>query len=144
MLKKDLLQLRKMSMKKILNERTGNHEDKRRNLVNFRRTINLTIMSSVDFEEAGHKLLKIKLEPGQEVCNIIHLHELPFHLVVKELTDNLELRGVCFDNATMHCALCYQVTMIDQRCRCMFSFFKFNYLVLNLCFHYSDLTAERS
>ncbi|KAK9929496.1 hypothetical protein M0R45_026592 [Rubus argutus] len=40
------------------------------NLVNLRRTIYLTIMSSVDFEEAGHKLLKIKLEPGQamELC----------------------------------------------------------------------------
>nr|XP_043637729.1 pre-mRNA-splicing factor CWC22 homolog [Erigeron canadensis] len=37
------------------------------NLVNLRRTIYLTIMSSVDFEEAGHKLLKIKLEPGQEM-----------------------------------------------------------------------------
>ena len=37
-------------------------------LVNLRRTIYLTIMSSVDFEEAGHKLLKIKLEPGEEVC----------------------------------------------------------------------------
>lgn len=37
------------------------------NLVNLWRTIYLTIMSSVDFEEAGHKLLKIKLEPGQEV-----------------------------------------------------------------------------
>ena len=41
------------------------------NLVNLRRTIYLTIMSSVDFEEAGHKLLKIKLEPGQEVCYIL-------------------------------------------------------------------------
>ena len=39
------------------------------NLVNLRRTIYLTIMSSIDFEEAGHKLLKIKLEPGQEVCS---------------------------------------------------------------------------
>ena len=38
------------------------------NLVNLRRTIYLTIMSSVDFEEVGHKLLKIKLEPVQEVC----------------------------------------------------------------------------
>ncbi|XP_010441342.1 PREDICTED: pre-mRNA-splicing factor CWC22 homolog [Camelina sativa] len=38
------------------------------NLVNLRRTIYLTIMSSVDFEEAGHKLLNnIKLEPGQEM-----------------------------------------------------------------------------
>ncbi|XP_019088732.1 PREDICTED: pre-mRNA-splicing factor CWC22 homolog [Camelina sativa] len=38
------------------------------NLVDLRRTIYLTIMSSVDFEEAGHKLLNnIKLEPGQEM-----------------------------------------------------------------------------
>ena len=29
------------------------------NLVNLRRTIYLTIMSSLDFEEAGHKLMKI-------------------------------------------------------------------------------------
>ncbi|XP_056688536.1 pre-mRNA-splicing factor cwc22-like [Spinacia oleracea] len=44
------------------------------NLINLRRTIYLTIMSSVDFEEAGHKLLKIKLEPGQEMeLNIILL-----------------------------------------------------------------------
>lgn len=41
------------------------------NLINLRRTIYLTIMSSVDFEEAGHKLLKIKLEPGQEVSNTL-------------------------------------------------------------------------
>ncbi|XP_047267195.1 pre-mRNA-splicing factor CWC22 homolog isoform X2 [Capsicum annuum] len=42
------------------------------NLINLRRTIYLTIMSSVDFEEAGHKLLKIKLEPGQEVHSIMN------------------------------------------------------------------------
>ena len=35
-------------------------------LVNLRRTIYLTIMSALDFEEAGHKLLQIKLRPGQE------------------------------------------------------------------------------
>ncbi|KAJ0764237.1 putative MIF4G-like, type 3, initiation factor eIF-4 gamma, MA3, MIF4G-like domain superfamily [Helianthus annuus] len=42
-------------------------------LVNLRRSIYLTIMSSVDFEEAGHKLLQIKLEPGQEMelCTIL-------------------------------------------------------------------------
>ncbi|KAG6436057.1 hypothetical protein SASPL_100939 [Salvia splendens] len=45
------------------------------NLVNLRRTIYLTIMSSVDFEEAGHKLLKIKLEPGQEMELCIMLLE---------------------------------------------------------------------
>ncbi|CAM8965063.1 unnamed protein product [Rhodiola kirilowii] len=43
------------------------------NLVNLRRTIYVTIMSTLDFEEAGHKLQKIKLEPGQEMelCIII-------------------------------------------------------------------------
>ena len=35
-------------------------------LVNLRRTIYLTIMSSIDFEEACHKLMKINLPPGQE------------------------------------------------------------------------------
>ena len=33
----------------------------------LRRTIYLTIMSSLDFEECAHKLLKMKFEPGQEV-----------------------------------------------------------------------------
>nr|AAX94836.1 Major Facilitator Superfamily, putative [Oryza sativa Japonica Group]ABA91455.1 Major Facilitator Superfamily protein, expressed [Oryza sativa Japonica Group] len=45
------------------------------NLINLRRTIYSTIMSSVDFEEAGHKLLKIKLEPGQEMELCIMLLE---------------------------------------------------------------------
>ena len=36
------------------------------NLINLRRTIYLTIMSALDFEEAGHKLMKIQLGPGQE------------------------------------------------------------------------------
>ncbi len=35
-------------------------------LVNLRRTIYLTIMSSVDFEECCHKLMKVTLPPGQE------------------------------------------------------------------------------
>lgn len=38
-------------------------------VVNLRRIIYLTIMSSLDFEEAGHKLMKIQLRPGQ-VCRI--------------------------------------------------------------------------
>ena len=37
------------------------------NLVSLRRTIYLTIQSSLDFEEAAHKLLKMQLKPGQEV-----------------------------------------------------------------------------
>ncbi|CAG5048220.1 unnamed protein product [Parnassius apollo] len=37
------------------------------NLVALRRTIYLTINSSLDFEECAHKLLKMQLKPGQEV-----------------------------------------------------------------------------
>ncbi|KAF9436461.1 pre-mRNA-splicing factor cwc22 [Entomortierella beljakovae] len=43
------------------------------NLVNLRKVIYLTIKSSLNFEECCHKLLQVKLEPGQqiEVCNMI-------------------------------------------------------------------------
>ncbi|CAK9840566.1 splicing factor Cwf22 [Schizosaccharomyces pombe] len=42
-------------------------------LVNLRKSIYLTIMSSVDFEECCHKLLKIDLPEGQEIelCNMV-------------------------------------------------------------------------
>jgi pre-mRNA-splicing factor CWC22 len=41
--------------------------------VNLRRTIYLVIMSSVDFEECAHKLLKLNIRAGQEMelCNMI-------------------------------------------------------------------------
>ncbi|KAK4736202.1 hypothetical protein R3W88_010463 [Solanum pinnatisectum] len=45
------------------------------NLITLRRTVYLTIMSSAEFEEAGHKLLKIRLEPGQEMQLCIMLLE---------------------------------------------------------------------
>ncbi|KAN0066118.1 pre-mRNA-splicing factor cwc22 [Thecaphora frezii] len=43
------------------------------NLINLRRTIYLTIMSSLDFEESIHKLLKLDIKEGQEIelCNMI-------------------------------------------------------------------------
>ncbi|XP_045514628.1 pre-mRNA-splicing factor CWC22 homolog [Pieris brassicae] len=37
------------------------------NLVALRRTIYLTINSSLDFEECAHKLMKMQLKPGQEI-----------------------------------------------------------------------------
>lgn len=37
------------------------------NLVALRRTIYLTIQSSLDFEECAHKLLKTEMQDGQEV-----------------------------------------------------------------------------
>ena len=43
------------------------------NLIGLRRTIYLTLQSSLDYEEAAHKLLKVQLKPGQEseLCNMI-------------------------------------------------------------------------
>ncbi|UZJ55260.1 hypothetical protein CBS101457_004580 [Exobasidium rhododendri] len=43
------------------------------NLVNLRRTIYLTIMSSASFEEAVHKLMKLNIPEGQEIelCNMV-------------------------------------------------------------------------
>lgn len=43
------------------------HDQTGANVVNLRRTIYLTIMSALDFEEAVHKLLKIEIGEGQEV-----------------------------------------------------------------------------
>ncbi|OMO83302.1 MIF4G-like, type 3 [Corchorus capsularis] len=42
-------------------------------VVNLRKKIYLTIKSSIDFKEAGQKLMKIKLKPGQEMvlCSMI-------------------------------------------------------------------------
>ncbi|MCO5549622.1 hypothetical protein L7F22_003095 [Adiantum nelumboides] len=43
------------------------------NLINLRRTIYLTIMSSAAFEEAVHKLMKLSIPEGQEIelCNMV-------------------------------------------------------------------------
>lgn len=43
------------------------------NLIALRRTIYLTMQSSLDFEECTHKLLKMQLKPGQEIelCHMI-------------------------------------------------------------------------
>jgi pre-mRNA-splicing factor CWC22 len=43
------------------------------NIVGLRRTVYLTIMSSVDFEECAHKMMKMQLKPGQEseICMMI-------------------------------------------------------------------------
>jgi pre-mRNA-splicing factor CWC22 len=43
------------------------------NLVNLRRTIYLTIMNALNYEEAVHKLLKVQLKEGEEVCLFSHL-----------------------------------------------------------------------
>ena len=42
------------------------HDRTATNDVQLRRTLYLTIMSSANYEEAGHKLMKMGLKPGQE------------------------------------------------------------------------------
>ena len=51
-----------VSDKEGIEDRTGT------NLVNLRRIIYLTIMNSLNYEEAVHKLMKVDLKEGQEVC----------------------------------------------------------------------------
>ena len=55
------------------NQRMDIQDKTSTDLINLRRTIYLTIMSSVDFEETTHKLLGIKLPEGYEIemCNMI-------------------------------------------------------------------------
>ncbi|KAF0725002.1 hypothetical protein Ae201684P_009975 [Aphanomyces euteiches] len=49
------------------------HDMSEQDLVNLRRTIYLTIMSSVSHEECAHKLLRLNIRPGQEpeICSMI-------------------------------------------------------------------------
>ena len=47
------------------NEATQIEDMTEKDLINLRRTIYLVIMSSVDFEEATHKLLKLNIREGQ-------------------------------------------------------------------------------
>ncbi|KAF8590498.1 MIF4G-domain-containing protein [Ramaria rubella] len=54
-------------------DKEGIQDETGTNLVNLRRTIYLTIMNSLNFEEAVHKLMKVNVEEGQEIemCNMI-------------------------------------------------------------------------
>ncbi|CAH8391370.1 unnamed protein product [Eruca vesicaria subsp. sativa] len=66
-LKKNLLGEEDTEDDDVEDEGTVIHDQTETDLVTLRRTIYQTIMSSLNFEEAGHKLLKIRLEPGQEM-----------------------------------------------------------------------------
>lgn len=57
-------------------QKCGDHDiidDTGTDLVNLRHIIYLTIMSSCSFEEAGHKLLSIGIQPSQEadLCSML-------------------------------------------------------------------------
>ncbi|KAJ1920663.1 pre-mRNA-splicing factor cwc22 [Mycoemilia scoparia] len=55
------------AVKAVIRDRTETE------LINLRRTIYLTVMSSAIFEETVHKLLKLDIQPGDEIeiCNMI-------------------------------------------------------------------------
>ncbi|KAH9918401.1 MIF4G-domain-containing protein [Epithele typhae] len=48
-------------------EKEGIEDRTQTNLINLRRVIYLTIMNSVNYEEAVHKLLKVQIKEGQEI-----------------------------------------------------------------------------
>ncbi|KAJ3177764.1 pre-mRNA-splicing factor cwc22 [Geranomyces variabilis] len=48
-------------------ERLQIQDETNTNLINLRRAIYLTIMSSLNFEECAHKLMRLKIQPGQEM-----------------------------------------------------------------------------
>ncbi|KAK9764814.1 pre-mRNA-splicing factor cwc22 [Basidiobolus ranarum] len=43
------------------------HDQTNTNIINLRRTIYLTIMSSVEFQECVHKLMKLNIQEGQQI-----------------------------------------------------------------------------
>lgn len=55
-------------------EMEGIQDKTQTNLINLRRVIYLTIMNALNYEEAVHKLLKVQIKEGQEVC-------IPRHVV---------------------------------------------------------------
>ncbi|KAJ3015976.1 pre-mRNA-splicing factor cwc22 [Thoreauomyces humboldtii] len=48
-------------------ERLQIQDETNTNLINLRRAIYLTIMSSLNFEECAHKLMRLNIQPGQEM-----------------------------------------------------------------------------
>lgn len=67
-------------------------------LVNLRRTIYLTIMSSMDFEEAGHKLLKMGIPQGQEIELVTMLIECCSQVGTRRKPECEGMLGVAFSS----------------------------------------------
>lgn len=50
----------------FLEKRVSIVDNTETNIIALRKTIYLTIQSSLDFEECAHKLLRMEIKPGQE------------------------------------------------------------------------------
>ena len=55
----------------VVSEKEGIEDKTSTDLVNLRRTIYLTIMNALNYEEAVHKLLKVQIKEGQEVRRLL-------------------------------------------------------------------------
>ena len=87
------------------------HDQTGTNMINLRRTIYLTIMSALDFEEAVHKLLRIDLAGGQEVSPSFQGAAL-----IADLHDAMTDRDVQHDYRMLFArAIVLQVLRIDGR-----------------------------
>ena len=66
----------------VVPEKEGIEDRTETNLVNLRRIIYLTIMNALNYEEAVHKLLKVQINEGEEVCCafFMYVHSDPFCL----------------------------------------------------------------
>ncbi|KIM28706.1 hypothetical protein M408DRAFT_329170 [Serendipita vermifera MAFF 305830] len=61
------------SDEEVVEDKAGIDDKTETNLVNLRRVIYLTLQNALSYEEAVHKLLKIKINEGQEIelCNMV-------------------------------------------------------------------------
>jgi pre-mRNA-splicing factor CWC22 len=68
----------------VVADKEGIEDRTETNLVNLRRTIYLTIMNALNYEEAVHKLLKVQIKEGDEVCvgvmNALRILDFSFRL----------------------------------------------------------------
>lgn len=55
-------------------------------MVAFRRNVYLTIQSSLDFQEAAHKLIKRELRPQMEVSNFFNIKSFNFNFRMNFVT----------------------------------------------------------
>ena len=62
-------------------EKEGIEDRTETNLVNLRRTIYLTIMNALNYEEAVHKLLKVQIKEGEEVWGLSLLWKAPLTML---------------------------------------------------------------
>ena len=74
----------------VVEAKEGIEDRTETNLVNLRRVIYLTIMNALNYEEAVHKLLKVQIDEGQEVCTLrpVSLQKLNRHQTLDRVSQH--------------------------------------------------------